>query len=147
MKKIYLLLAFMVLLVFSSAFAKPSSNPADVEAVKQVIHDYVKGTDTRDVGTLEKLLYPSGNFYNYNKLTDKTSEMTNDQFLDQVKKGVAGGWIRQLNINSVDVNDNTAMAEVEITDARIKQYGYLTLVKENGNWKIMSGAYTLESAK
>ncbi len=147
MKILNLILGLMMLTLISTAYAVSQNNPADVEAVKQVIQDYVKGTDARNVDALEKILYPSGNYFSYNTITNKSSEMTNDQFLEKVKKGQTGGWERQLNISSVDVNDNTAMAKIEISDARMKQHGYLTLVKEDGAWKIMSGAYTLETAK
>ncbi len=146
MKIVNLILGLTMLTIFST-YAMKQNNPADVEAVKQVIQDYIQGTDTRNVDALENILYPTGNYFNYNSVTNKVSQMTNDQFLEKVKKGQTGGWERQLNINSVDVNDNTAMAKIEINDARMKQHGYLTLVKEEGKWKIMSGAYTLESAK
>ncbi len=146
MKIVKLILGLTMLTIFST-YAMKQNNPADVEAVKQVIQDYIQGTDTRNVDALENILYPTGNYFNFNSVTNKVSEMTNDQFLEKVKKGQTGGWERQLNINSVDVNDNTAMAKIEISDARMKQHGYLTLVKEEGKWKIMSGAYTLETAK
>ena len=147
MKIVNLILGFTMLLLLSTTYAISNNNPADVDAVKQVIQDYVKGTDSRNVDALQKILYPSGNYFSYSTITNKASEMTNDQFLDRVKKGQTGGWERQLNISSVDVNDNTAIAKVEITDARMKQHGYLTLIKEDGGWKIMSGAYTLENVK
>lgn len=145
MKVLSLIVGLSMLLLIPSTYAKKSNNPADVEAVKQVIQDYVKGTDSQNVDMLEKILYPSGNYFSFNTVTNKVSQMTNDEYLDRVKKKQTGGWERQLNINSVDVNDNTAMAKIEIQDARMKQHGYLTLVKEDGKWKIMSGAYTLET--
>ena len=147
MKILNLVLGLLTVLLLSTAYAASQNNPADVDAVKQVIQDYVKGTDSRNVDALQKILYPTGNYFSYNTITNKASEMSNDQFLESVKKGQTGGWERQLNISSVDVNDNTAMAKIEITDARMKQHGYLTLVKEGGVWKIMSGAYTLETVK
>ncbi|MEJ2614772.1 MAG: nuclear transport factor 2 family protein [Ignavibacteriaceae bacterium] len=147
MKVLSIILGFTMLLLLPAAYAMNPNNPADEEAVKQVIEDYVKGTDNQNAELLEKILYPEGNYFNYNAITNKVSQMTNDQFLEKVKKGQTGGWERQLNINSVDVNDNTAMAKIEVKDARMMQHGYLTLVKEDGKWKIMSGAYTLEAAK
>ena len=145
MKVLSLILSLTMLLLLPVAYAMEPNNPADVEAVKQVIQDYVKGTDSQNVNMLEKILYPQGNFFSYNAITNKASQMTNDQFLERVKKRQVGGWERQLDINSVDINDNTAMAKIEVKDARLKQHGYLTLVKDDGNWKIMSGAYTLET--
>jgi Putative lumazine-binding len=145
MKVVNLTLGLMMLLL-PLTYAMKVNNPADEEAVKQVIQEYVKGTDNRNIDMLEKVLYPTGNYFSYNTITNKVSQMSNDQYLEKVKKGQTGGWERQLNINSVDVNDNTAIAKIEVSDARMKQHGYLTLVKEDGAWKIMSGAYTLENA-
>lgn len=147
MKVLSIILGLTMFLILPVAYAMNPNNPADVEAVKQVIEDYVKGTDSQNADLLEKILYPEGNYFNYNAITNKVSQMTNDQFLEKVKQGQTGGWERQLSINTVDVNDNTAMAKIEVKDARMSQHGYLTLVKENGKWKIMSGAYTLETAK
>jgi hypothetical protein len=147
MKVLNLILGLTMLLMLPAAYAMNPNNPADVEAVKQVIQDYVKGTDSQNAVLLEKILYPEGNYFNYNAVTNKVSQMTNDQFLEKVKKRQTGGWERQLDISSVDVNDNTAMAKIEVKDARMRQHGYLTLVKEDGKWKIMSSAYTLETAK
>jgi Putative lumazine-binding len=146
MKVASLLIAAIMLLFVSTSFGR-ANNPADEDAVKQVIQDYIKGTDSQNADVLEKILYPDGNYYNYNTFTNKASEMTNDQFLSKVRNRQIGGWVRKLSINSVDVNDNTAIAKVEISDTRLNQHGYLTLIKEEGNWKIMSGAYTLETAK
>ena len=145
MKVLSLILGLTMLLLIPATYAMKPNNPADVEAVKQVIQDYVKGTDSQNVDMLEKILYPSGNVFSYNAITNKVSQMTNNEYLDRVKKRQTGGWERQLDINSVDVNDNTAIAKIEVKDARMKQHGYLTLIKEDGKWKIMSGAYTLET--
>ena len=147
MKILNLILGLTMVALFSTAYAINQNNPAETDAVKQVIQDYVKGTDARNVDELQKILYPEGNYFSYNAITNKASQMSNDQFLEKVKRGEKGGWERQLNISSIDVNDNTAMAKVEITDARMKQHGYLTLVKQEGTWKIMSSAYTLEANK
>ena len=145
MKVLNLILGLTMLLLLPATYAMKLNNPADVEAVKQVIQDYVKGTDSQNVDLLEKVLYPAGNYYSFNAITNKVSQMTNNEYLDRVKKRQTGGWERQLDINSVDVNDNTAIAKIEVKDARMKQHGYLTLIKEDGKWKIMSGAYTLET--
>jgi hypothetical protein len=135
------------LFMFSSVYAFSFTNPSDDESVKVVIEDYSKGIDNRNTEALEKVIYPGAHFLNFNKVTNKITEISNDELIELIKKGKAGGWERELNISSVDINGNTAVAKVEMTDAKIKQAGFVTLVKENGSWKIMSGAYTLETLK
>lgn len=140
-----ILASFFLVLISFTAAAQAETNPADVEAVKQTIETYVKSTDTRNADQLEKVLYSNCSFITFNEITHKTSEVADGAFLDLVKNGKAGGWLRNLNINSVDVNDNTAIAKVEISDSKIKETGFLTLIKDNGIWKIANGVSTLES--
>jgi len=147
MKSLGISLVILSLFLFSSVNAKNLINSGDDEAVKAVIENFSKGVDSRNVETLEEVVYPGAHFLNFNKVTNKITEMTNEELIELVKKGRAGGWTRELSINSVDVNENTAIAKVEMKDAKLKQTGFITLVKENGSWKIMSGAYTLETLK
>ena len=147
MKSLGISLVILSLFLFSSVNAKNLINSGDDEAVKAVIENFSKGVDSRNVETLEEVVYQGAHFLNFNKVTNKITEMTNEELIELVKKGRAGGWTRELSINSVDVNENTAIAKVEMKDAKLKQTGFITLVKENGSWKIMSGAYTLETLK
>lgn len=145
MKPAKILVAVFSFFLISSLFA--ASNPQDVEAIKEVIKSYVTSVDMRNADNLEKVLYSEGNYVNYNKISNQTLQMSNDEFIDMVKKGRAGGWTRELNVNNVDVNSNTAIAKVEIVDSKVKQSGYLTLVKDKDTWKIVTSAYTLESVQ
>jgi hypothetical protein len=147
MKSLGISLVILSLFLFSSVNAKNLINSGDDEAVKEVIENFSQGVDGRNVETLQEVVYPGAHFLNFNKVTNKITEMTNEELIELVKKGRAGGWTRELSINSVDVNENTAIAKVEMKDAKLKQTGFITLVKENGSWKIMSGAYTLETLK
>jgi len=80
-----ILVSAVLLLLFNTTYAI-KKDPADVEAVKQVIQNYVKGTDSRNIDAIEQTLYTSGNYYSYNTFTKKISQMTNEQFIDKVKK-------------------------------------------------------------
>ena len=147
MKSLRISALVLSLLLFSSVYAYDLTSSGDDESVKVAITDYSKGIDNRNTETLEKVTYPSAHFLNFNKVTNKITEMDINELLELIKKGRAGGWDRELNISSVDINENTAVAKVEMKDAKLKQTGYVTLVKENGAWKIMGGVYTLETLK
>jgi hypothetical protein len=73
--------------------------------------------------------------------------MSKGDYINNIKSGTIGGWVAKLSINSIDVNDNTAMAKIELVDPRVKQSGYLTLIKVNGEWEILNGVYTLDTVK
>jgi hypothetical protein len=147
MKVTGLIAVIFSLLVFSTISAKNINSPADDEEVKQAVENYSKGIDNRDVDMLGKVIYSKAHFVNYNKITNEVVEVDNKSLVNMVSKGKAGGWSRDLNISSVDVNDNTAVAKVEMKDAKLKQSGFLTLIKENGSWKIANGVTVLESIK
>jgi hypothetical protein len=136
-----------LLMVFAFSSSIFANEPAQKDEIEKTINNYVSGTDTRDVNSIEKALYPEATIVTVNKITNKTMTQTTDQFVEQVKSGRAGGWKRNLEVSSVDGNDNVATAKITISDAAIKQDGYLTLVKNGDGWKIVSGVFTLESNK
>ncbi|HEX3073811.1 MAG TPA: nuclear transport factor 2 family protein [Ignavibacteriales bacterium] len=137
-----------ILLVFTiSVFAKSPVSPEDETAIKQTIENFVKGTDSRNVSMLEKVFYEDASFVGVNKINKSFVNSNNDEYIDLVKKGRMGGWQREFNVASLDANDQTAMAKVEITDSKLKQTEYLTLVKVDGAWKIVNRTYTVESNK
>ncbi len=146
MKRFYY--SFVCLLMFfmitSSSFA---NEPAQKDEIEKTINNYVQSTDTRNAGSLEKTLFTDAMLVTVNKITNKTSTQTSDQFIEQVKSGKAGGWKRNLEVTSVDGNDNVATAKISISDASVKQTGYLSLVNDGEGWKIVSGVFTLESNK
>ncbi len=134
----------MVFAVSSSVFA---NNPAQKDEIEKTIDNYVSSTDTRNINTLENALYPEATLVTVNKITNKTMTETGEQFVEKVKAGTTGGWKRNLEVTSIDGNNNVATAKISISDAAVKQDGYLTLVKNGNGWKIVSGVFTLESNK
>lgn len=140
-------LTAILLMVTFSVFAKGTLSPEDETAIKQTIENYVKGTDSRNVNMLEDAFFKDAQFVGYNKINNSLVNSTNDEYIDLVKKGRMGGWQREFSVSSLDANDQTAMAKLEITDSKLKQTEYLTLVKIEGDWKIVSRTYTVESKK
>ena len=146
MKRLYFSLVslLMVFLISISCFA---NEPAQKDEIEKTINNYVASTDSRDVNSLEKTLYSDARLVTVNKITNKTSAQTSEQLVELVKAGRAGGWKRNLEVSSVDGNDNVATAKVSISDPSVKQTGYMSLVKDGDGWKIVSGVFTLESNK
>ena len=144
MKSAKILLTSMMLLLMTFASFAANNNPSnDEQAVKQSIETFVKGVDSRNVDAIKNVISSDASFVTVNTLTKKNEEFSHDGLVDQVQSGKMGGWVRNLSVSSVDVNDNVAMAKVEITDARLKRVGYISLVKGNDGWKIVSEVSTL----
>ncbi|MGE5353447.1 MAG: nuclear transport factor 2 family protein [Bacteroidota bacterium] len=114
------------------------------DEVKQAVTSYEKAIDTKNVSNLQQLLASNATITTLNKINNNFSQFAAADYISSVKAGKIGGWERNLTINSVDVNDNMAMAKVELTDARLKQVEFVTLMKVNGSWKIVNTALTVE---
>jgi hypothetical protein len=142
-----ILLTSLVLLICVSVFAEMGLSPADKSEIETVINNYVNSTDTKNVNALDNLFYDNAIFLCVNKISNKVVECNKDAYIDQVQSGKTGGWARNLQIENVDGNDDTAMAKVVITDSKLKQIEYLSFAKVEGDWKIVSRTYTLELNK
>lgn len=136
----YLLVVVSVLCL---SFAAKAAQQGEDE-VKQAVSSYVKATDTKNVSSLQQLLAPSATFSTLNKINNNFTQLSGSDYINSVKAGKIGGWERNLTISSVDANDNLATAKLELTDARLKQVEFVTLMKVNGSWKIVSSALTTE---
>ena len=147
MKKVNILTVLSVLLFSVSLFAGNNMLKEDKAGIEQTVTNYVKSVDSRNADALSKTLLNNGSVITLNSITNNLEHYSGDQFINLVKNGQKGGWVRNVAINSVDIDGNTAIAKVNITDARLKQTGYFTLVKNNGNWKIASEVTTLELNK
>lgn len=135
------LLVFATVLCLS--FNLTAAQPEEDE-VKQAVTNYEKAIDTKNVSSLQQILAANASITTLNKINNNFAQVTASDYINSVKAGKVGGWERNLTISSVDVNDNIAMAKVELTDARLKQVEYVTLMKVGGSWKIVNSALTVE---
>lgn len=147
MKTIHIVTVLAVLIFSVSIFAGNNMLKNDKDGVEQAITNYVKSVDSRNTDELSKTLLSTGSVITLNNITNKLDRYSGNQFINLVKNGQKGGWVRQVAVNSVDTDGNTATAKVAITDARLKQTGFITLVKDNGSWKVASEVTTLELNK
>lgn len=142
MKLKALVLALSVILFSTTLLA--GNNPADNNAVKQVVNQYAECLSSKDTGALEDLLYTGAKFVCYNSMRNVIDEYNADEFIEGVKKGKLGGWERNVEIVNIDTNEKTAMVKVEFTDARLKTTEYISIVNVEGAWKIVNCTSTLE---
>ena len=148
MKKVLVSTFLSVLFLASSILAAGNDiKKEDKGDVEQVITNFVKSVDSRDAGTLSKSVISNANILTYNQIANKLDDYTASQFVDLVRNGQKGGWTRTVNVSSVDVDGNIASAKVDITDPRLKESGFVTLVKDDGAWKVASEVTTLSLNK
>ena len=146
MKASKILTVLSVLFISVSLFAG-NMVKEDKTDIEQTITNYVKSVDSQNADNLSKSLLSTGSVITLNSITKTVDHYSGDQFINLVKNGQKSGWVRNVTVNSVDTDGNTAIAKVDITDAKLKQTGFFTLVKDNGNWKVASEVTTLELNK
>ena len=140
------LLTIILSVLFLTNLAFASTPPADDAAIKQAIEKYAKSTDDKDGSGVESVFYKDAVVFSVNKFNNKVSEMSLSEYVNEIKNGKFGGWERDLSIESVDVYGSTAVAKVMLKDSKLKQTEYLSLVKMDGGWKIVSCSLTRERA-
>ena len=143
MKAVKILTLVLFLLLSFSTFAGTNPYKEDKSDIEQAVTTFVKSVDNRKADDLSKALLSSGSIIIVNSITNKIDNYSGAQFINMVRNGQQGGWERTVSVNSVDTDGNTAMAKVNITDPRLKQSGFFTLVKDNGVWKVAGEVATL----
>lgn len=144
MKMPSLLFFLFLTTIFSSITSSKTYLSSFKEQVEKTINMYTMSIDTRDSNTLYKILDQETKLIVVNKVIDKIKVLKRDEFLDKLNKGVVGGWKRNIEIVQIDGNDRIAYAELLLKDKRIKQLEIITLVNNEGNWKIVNSISTIE---
>lgn len=132
-----LVMVLVVFLTFSSIFAGEKE-------VRDAVNKYVTSINSKDDGGLNDVLYKSVMIVGVNKIINKSDDYNKDSFVAAVKSGRIGGWGKDINIKMVNDNDRVATAYVEISNAKLVQREYVTLVLDGGKWKITGSVYSIE---
>jgi len=116
----------------------------DQTEIEQAITEYVKSIDNRNIDLLSNSVLPLTSIVIVNQLTNKLENYSSSQFVSLVKNGQKGGWQRNVTFGPVSIEGNVAVAKIDITDLKIKESGFVTLIKDNGTWKIADHVSALQ---
>ncbi len=133
----YLILTIVSVLMFGSAvFAQHS----DMDAARVPLENYLKGHATGDGEFMKKAFHTDGNLifirdgkYTTRSFADYIGGMTGKPAADEDK--------RKRWIESVHVVGNAAMAVIILDYPSVKFTDYMTLLKINGEWKIVNKSF------
>jgi len=135
-------LAIFVALI--TLFAVGASAQTDEKAAVRVpLENYIKGQATGDGDYIKKAFYTEGNliFVRNGKYTTRT-------FAEFIKgfsgKPEADEKDRKRWIESIDVVGNAAVAKVILDYPTVKFTDYFTLLKIDGEWKIINKSFHAE---
>ncbi|MFH6959130.1 nuclear transport factor 2 family protein [Flavobacterium aquidurense] len=118
----------------------------DTEAILAVIDTYIEGLRTGRVDLLKKCFHKDATMYGYS-VENKITEGSVDHLYDLIAKH--GALAKVTSKNSVlHQTSNTAsvLAELKTTALHENSTDYLSLMKINGEWKIISKVYHLSYA-
>jgi len=146
MKSVNIFLPAIILLLTYTTFAG-NLRAIEGDDIEQTVVNYVKNIDNQNVAELNKTILPDASFSTYNQITNNLENYNSSKFMSMVKDGQIGGWKRNVNVGSVSVDGNTAVAKLDISDPKILESGFVTLVKDNGTWKIASQVSNLQLNK
>jgi len=135
--------AILILLsVFS--FANISfAQTAEKDAVKLPLENYIKGHATGDGEYMKKAFHTEGNLifirdgkYTTRSFTEYIAGFTGKPAPDEAQ--------RRRSIEAIDVNGNAAVAKIVLDYPSVKFIDYMTLLKINGEWKIVNKSFYAE---
>jgi hypothetical protein len=119
----------------------------DQTDIEQAITEYVRSVDNRNVDQLSNAVLPLTSIVIVNQLTNKVENYSSAQFISLVKDGQKGGWQRNVTFGPVTVDGDMAVAKIDITDLKIKESAFVTLIKDKGAWKIADHVSRLQLNK
>ena len=138
MKRTAIVFAFLLCGVVS-AFAQASEK----DAVRLSLENYIKGHETGDAEYMRKAFHTEGNLifirdgkYSTRSFAEYIGGMSGKPADDESK--------RKRAIESIDVAGNAAMARIILDYPTVKFVDYMTLLKINGEWKIVNKSFYAE---
>jgi len=142
------LILFVIFALLSiNTFAKVVDNNSSESAIKETVTNYLSGIDNRDTKTVENLLATTADVITVNTVTNKTNELSHNDMISQLEKGLLGGWKRDVTFSNIDYNEKTAVVKVEVSDKKLMRTSYISLINDAGQWKIVSDVSSISAVK
>ena len=143
MKK-QLIFAILALCTIITLSAK-NNLPPEEESVKKVVTEFIEGIDSRNADQVESTILDEGTFITTN-LKNEVESFTSSELIANIRSKKLGGWKRNFEISSVELNDNIATAKVQFSTSKVKQFHVLSLILVDGQWKIASCCANMSKA-
>jgi hypothetical protein len=134
---------FLVLLAVGVLTAPAFAQTDEKEAVKVPLNNYLKAHATGDQDAARKAFHTDGNL-----IWIKDGKHTTRSFAEFVAgfngKPAADEDKRKRAIESIDVAGNAASAKIVLDYPAVRFVDYMTLLKIDGEWKIVSKVFYAE---
>lgn len=133
------LLLIAALVVATPAFAQEK----DEAGARAAVNHYLAGHVTGSADEFRAAFYPKGMLY-WNKDGAFAERTVADFIAGAPGKPAADEAQRRRSIESLDVTGNAAMAKVVLDYPSVKFTDYLSLVKADGEWRIVNKIFNVE---
>lgn len=134
-----------VLVLFGSALAV-SAQTSEESAVRVPLENYIKGHATGDGEFMKKAFHTEGSL-----IFVRDGKYSTRSFAEYIAgftgKPAADEKDRKRSIESIDVAGNAAVAKVILDYPNVRFVDYFTLLKINGEWKIVNKSFYAEPKK
>ncbi len=140
MKNKLLLRFTAILFIMFNVLSVAQTEKSDVDSF---VNDYLQNLNTNNTSGIVKVIHEEGAFFGVNAITNKTVKNSAEEYIELIKTGRLGGWNGTATVNHVSMNTNIASADIQITNGRLKQTQYLTLLKTDDGWKVVNATYSL----
>jgi hypothetical protein len=143
-KQLILLAAILI-----AAASNVSAQTSEKDAVRVPLENYIKAHATGDAESARKAFHTEGNML---WMRDgKYASETFDAFITRAFTGKAAADEEKRKdhrtIEAIDVNGNAAAARIVLDYPAVKFVDYMTLLKIDGEWKIVSKVFYAEPKK
>ena len=146
MKRLSFLTAALLLLACATAYGQ-TPRPGDEEAaVRQAVQSYLHGLKFNDVESLKKAFWPEAKLF-WVKKDGKLGQLTQSQWYEGFAASAGKEEKGDLKITDVDMTGDAASVKVEEDYPGSVYIDYLSLLKFDGEWKIVNKIYTSRQKK
>ena len=146
MKCLFLIATGLLLFVGTAASGQTAGQVSEEAAIRQVVENYLHGLKYNDVESLKKAFWPEAKLF-FVKKDGQLGQLTQSQWYEGFAGSAGNEEKGDLRITAVDITDNAASVKVEEDYPKSKYIDYLSLLKFNGEWRIVNKIYTSQQKK
>jgi len=139
MQRLFWILIAPLFLASTSVAQTSNTKSDDVNAIRKVADLYISAQPAN----LQEAFYPTANLYT----TDEKGSLrviSFNEYLDRVKKNSGSREDRKSTIQSIQHTGNAAIVQVAINAPDVNITDYLSLVRIEGHWKVVSKTFFVE---
>ena len=132
------------LLVLSLPLSAAAQGNSEVAAVRRALEHYLQGHATGDGSHHRLAFYPQANLYFVQN--GALSTLTSEEYAARSPgKPATDEAQRKRRIASIDITGTAAMAKIELDYPTVRFVDYMSLLKVNGEWRIIAKIFHRES--